>query len=95
MPLRRGFTRFHGYVLNEHEARHFRNMERRLRRKIDAGSPLEAQMMLTEIKAFVGDHEMYQQIFEAVRQDASDRWIAKWGRSWKADSAQMEQPQVP
>lgn len=95
MQLEPGFTRFHGYILNGYEARHFRNMERQLRRKIDAGSPLKAQLVLAKIKAFVADHEVYQQIFETVRQDASDRWVAKWGRSWRDDLAKMAQPHMP
>ncbi len=87
MPLKKGFTRLHGFVLNELESREFRNMERRLRRHVDRGSTLEAQSVLTEIKAFAGDHEMCRQLFETIRRDADARWQRKWGRSWEAELA--------
>ena len=80
MPLARGFTSFHGIVLNGVEARDFRNMEKRLRNRIDGGHFVAAQDVLTEIKEFAGECEVNRQAFEAIRKDASDRWQRTRGK---------------
>lgn len=79
MPLQQGFTRFHGIVLDGVTAREFRNMEKRLRSRIDCGHYTIAQQILLEIKQYAGDYEVYRQVFEAIRLDASNRWQRTWG----------------
>lgn len=79
MPLQRGFTRFHGIVLDGVTANQFRNMEKRLRSRLDCGHYTIAQKILSEIKQFAGDCEEYRQVFEAIRLDASNRWRSTWG----------------
>ena len=95
MPLLAGFTRFHDCILNVAEADEFKRLERRLRRQIDNRRPVEAQCVLTEIKQFARDLEIYRQLFETIRRDADARWKAKWGRPWQDDMAQMAEPRTP
>ncbi len=52
MHLAPGFTRFHGIILDGYTASHFRNMEKRLRNRIDRRHYPAAQDVLTEIKSF-------------------------------------------
>lgn len=79
MPLQQGFTRFHGIVLDAITARQFRNMEKRLRNRIDCGHYRIAQQILAEIKCSAGEHQTLRQVFEAIRIDASTRWQRTWG----------------
>lgn len=81
MHLESGFTRYHGIILNKFEAREFRNMEKRLRSRIDCGHYRIAQKILTEIKSFAGDSETNRQVFEEIRRDADTRWKRTWGQS--------------
>lgn len=83
MHLESGSTRYHGIILNNYEAREFRNMEKRLRRQIDCGHTWAVQDILTEIKEYAGDSETNRQVFEEIRRDADARWKRTWGHSWK------------
>lgn len=79
MQLQQGFTRFYGIVLDELTAKSFRNIQKRLRKRIEWGQYVGAQYVLTEIKFYAGDDETLRQLFEAIRIDASNRWQRTWG----------------
>ena len=78
MPLFPGLTRVHGIVINGIAASYFRRMQRRLRNYIDKGHFEPAQGVLAEIKLFAGESEVNRQVFEAIRRDASERWLRNW-----------------
>jgi hypothetical protein len=80
MLLAPGYTRFHEVILDGLTAKEFRNMEKRLRKRIDCGHYTIAQRILSEIKQFAGDNEVNREVFEAIRKDASDRWQRTWGQ---------------
>ena len=81
MPLRPGATRYHGIVLNNLEAREFKNQEKRLRKQIDCGNYQAALEVLAEIKSFAGEDEVNRRIFEKIRRDADARWKRTWESS--------------
>jgi hypothetical protein len=85
MPLRPGFTRFRGIIMNGVEADCFRRMTRKLQHYVDARQPVAAQQVLTEIKDFAGDHELYRPPFEILRHEHNERWLEVHGTTWRAD----------
>ena len=85
MPLKAGFTRYRGRIMDRLEAGEFRRLERRLRRYVDLRRPIEAMQALQEIKDFAGDQEDYRGIFEDLRRVYAERWERTFGIAWKAD----------
>ena len=71
--------------MNGLQAGCFRNMVRRLQRYVDAQRPVEAQQVLSEIKAFAGDNESYREVFETIRREEDEQWRQRFGTSWKSD----------
>ena len=85
MPLKLGFTRYRGMIMNGLNADEFRKKERSLRRYVDSRRPVEAQQVLQEIKDFAGEHQEHRQVFEILRQEYAQRWESNFGTSWKSD----------
>lgn len=80
MPLRAGFTQFHGLILNCVEAQKFRRMERNIRRHIDNGFEAAASYWLNECQMYASDHKEYQHLCGLIQKDAADRWLRRWGK---------------
>ncbi len=90
MLLKAGFVRFRGFVMNGFEAGEFRRLQRKLNRCAKARRAVEAQDVLRAIKDFAGDHEVYRQVFEALRQECTNQWQRIHGTCWKADLAAQQ-----
>jgi hypothetical protein len=89
MPLKPGYTTFHGVVLNSCDADHFRQLQRRLRTSIDRRNLVLTRSELQGIKEFAGDLEDYRTIFEIIRRQAADRWRSKFGVSWRQEVEEL------
>jgi len=79
MPLKPGYTQYHGIVMLSLDAANFRRMERNIRRHIDSSYEMAADYWLNECNTFAQQREEYRHVFDRIRKDAAGRWLRTWG----------------
>ncbi len=94
MPLKNGFTKYHGIIMNCIEAKIYRRMQRNIRRHIDNGFENGASYWLAQCEQYAPDHEEYRKLCKMIRKDAAERWLQTWGEQSRS-FGWIETPRQP